>query len=183
MIWHLVGVGGHMGGTATGTYTNVTPTITVYRTVNLTGSGPAFSDPLGSTTINIGGFTAGAPGMGVDFIADISATLSSPPTDPSVGYGISISFAATGPGVVVPHYRDQHSTIAGSFSSQGWYRDLNDDGLLGADEYEVFAPWAEGNLMLEVYAVALPVPEPVSALVLLFPLGALALRRKMASGR
>jgi len=182
-MWALIFFTGHMGATVAGTYTNVLVTVEFYRTVNLAGSGFAFADMLGSTTVPIGGFSAGAPGVGVDFSADVDTILSAPPTDPGVGYGVRVAFSATGPGKVVPHYRNQNSIIPGSSSSQGWYRDLNDDGTLGADEYEVFAPWAEANLMFELGAIAVPVPEPASAAVLLFPLGVLALRRKKASRR
>ena len=177
-MWALGFFTGHIGGTAAGTYTNVMATVEFYRTVNLAGSGPAFSDLLGSDTLSIGSFSASGPGIGVDFTVDVSTVLSAPPTDPSVGYGVRVAFSATGPGKVVPHYRNQHSTVAGSFSSQGWYRDLNDNGTLGADEYEVFAPWSEANLMFELDAVAVPVPEPTTAIALLFPTLVALMRRR-----
>ncbi len=178
-MWLLNSYTGHMGGSATGTYTNVIGTLSVFRTVNTAGSGPAFSNLIGSVSRSLPSFFASGPAIGIDFtMASLGIALSAPPSNPSVGYGVQISFSASGPGVVVPHYRNQGSIVPGSSSSQGWYRDLNDNGLLQADEYEVFAPWADGNLMFELDATATPVPEPVTGFALLVPLAALAARRR-----
>jgi hypothetical protein len=177
-MWVIDSFTGRVGGSATGSYSNVQATLTVFKTVVLTGTGPAFADPLGSATRSISPFFASAPGIGPDFtMSALGIALNSAPSDPGVGYGVRIAFSASGPGVVVPHYRDQQSTVAGSSSSQGWYRDLNDDGTLTANEYEVFAPWADANLMFEMDATATPVPEPATLVALLVPV-ALVLRRR-----
>lgn len=178
-VWTLNSFSGHMGGSTAGTFSNIVATLTLYKTVVTTGAGPAFSDPFGTVSRNLGSFFASGPGSGVDFtMTGLGIVLHSAPTDSSVGYGIKIGFSASGPGVVVPHYRDMASTVPGSFSSQGWYRDLNDDGLIGADEYQVFEPWANGNLMFELDATATAVPEPASMLALVLPSLLLVRRRK-----
>jgi hypothetical protein len=176
-LWTLNSFTGHMGGSATGTYTGIVATLTVYRAVVTSGTGPAFADPFGSISRNLPSFFASGPGVGTDFtMSGLGIVLHSPPTDPSVGYGIKIAFTASGPGVVVPHYRDMASSVPGSSSSQGWYRDLN-DGLIGADEYQVFAPWANGNLMFELDATATAVPEPGALSMLAVPF-LLSVRRR-----
>lgn len=179
--WMVNSFTGRAGGAVVGNYTNVMATLTIYRTVNLSGSGVAFSNPFGSVTRNIGSFFTATPGVGTDFtMSNLGIFMSAGPSDPAVGYGIKVSFSATGPGVVTPHYQDGQSTVPGSSSSQGWYRDLNDNGILQADEYEIFGGWSQGNLMFELDATATPVPEPVSGLALLLPLSVLAARRRRA---
>ncbi|HXH60825.1 MAG TPA: hypothetical protein VNI20_05645 [Fimbriimonadaceae bacterium] len=181
-LWRVDSYTGQAGVSTAGSYTDFLATISIYRTVNLVGTGPAFSDLVGSTTRNLGSFFAGAPGTGPDFVANnLGIVLSAPPSDALVGYGILVSLTATGPGTVHPHLRNQQSTVPGSSSSSGWYRDLNGDSVLSADEYEVFEPWADGNLMFELSATALPVPEPASLLVLALPLAVLAKRRRANS--
>jgi hypothetical protein len=178
-MWLLNSFTGHMGASAAGTYFDVTATLTIYRTVFTSGSGPAFADPMGSSTQNLGSFFASGAGIGPDFtMTALNIALSAPPSNAAAGYGVHIVFSASGPGVVVPHYRNQQSTVPGSSSSQGWYRDVDDSGLITADEYEVFAPWADGNLTFELDATAVPVPAPAPLLSLLFPLGLMAVRRR-----
>ncbi|MCH8978657.1 MAG: PEP-CTERM sorting domain-containing protein [Armatimonadetes bacterium] len=182
-MWVLNSLTTRYGTSTSGMYTNNIARLTVYRTVNLTGTGPAFSDPFGSATQNLNDFFSTGPGQGQIYtISGMSISLNAPPTNPTVGYGIKIDIFQSGgspnPGFVVPTYVDLASTVAGSSSSQGWYRDLNDDGTLAANEYEIFAPWTNGNLQFEINATASPIPEPASFIVLSLALGSLAAVRR-----
>lgn len=138
-----------------------------------TGATNAFSDLAGTISYSMGARTT----TGNTLVTVTGATVTPFALAPkTTNFGIDFGFFRNGVKTedVVMAYKDT-APVVGT-SPNGFFRDMNNDGLLQANEATNFANTTNTNAMVRINAT--PVPEPATLLALAAGAGALISRRR-----
>lgn len=179
MHWRITQIRGAAFASAAGTYSSRVLNISFWNGVGASANAtdPAFSNQAG-TSVNAafgGTFNATAAGSGFTYsVSGLSIDLANTPVVPANGYGIRLGWSSSGPGTLSSGYKDTASSVAGSAWSNGFFIDTNASGVLQNNEFVNFSNWTNGNLAVEITAIA--VPEPATLAIL--GVGALAMLRR-----
>ena len=146
-----------------------------------TGTTPVFSNLAGTYTHAMGGITTTATGTTSFAITGSQAANPFKLAAKSTNFGVTFEFFLDGTRTDLAQiaWRDIAPTVGTSHN--GFFRDMNDDGIIAANEASNFANWTNGNARMRVNATAVPVPEPASMAALALGAGIVARRRRRNS--
>ncbi len=158
--------------TVAGQYTIDSLGISLYNQTQLGVGSPAFSDLAGSVDVSRT-FSSGELTVHFHRFNDLAIDLA--PAPGGIGYGIQLSLNSyTGPGVGTFGYKDLFPSPG--TSTNGFFYDINDNGVITGNEFTSVPGWSTPNLVFRLLAT--PIPEPASIVALGIGVLALIRRRK-----